>query len=237
MSRTLEEAVVNVRYKLRDRNPQAQAFTEPEVVHAIQAAVRLLAGEVLLGESWVDPFITVAAGTDTYAVPTGTVVDAIRFLRSASFGLEVPILGLQAFEANRNGDSAHSRGTPQIAFITESATQAMSIILWPTPNAADTYAAYRSALPAAFFNAGTGTLAALPSATVIPFDDFAFEAACCRTARQLFSRMTAETRARNMLGDGAAAEWENDEQRLIRSHRNRRRLQQSSNVKRTGRRW
>ena len=237
MSRTVAEAIRTCRYNLRDRNPQSEAFSDPEYIMAIQGAVRLVAGEILLGDAWVDSFITVIAGTSVYGVPAGTSIDRLLRLRFASDGREIPIVSQETFAAMRDGDTGQTTGQPVVATLREGSTQGLEVMLWPTPQVADSISAFRTALPAPFYNAGTGKLTALPSATVIPFDDAAFEACCLYASMDLFQRMTEERRARQMLADTTADSWPSKAQQLITQSRHRRRRQQSGTHVRQARRW
>lgn len=237
MSRTVAEAVRTARYHLRDRNPQSEAFSEPEYILAIQSAVRLLSGEILLGEAWISPFITLIPGTSVYGTPAGTNVDAIRILRSDDDGRDIPIVSQVTFEQHREGDDGTMTGRPLYATMREGSTQGLELMLWPIPDESGTLSAFRSALPGAFYTAGTGKLAALPASTTIPFDDAAFEATCLSAALDLWNRMPAERRERNMLGSDTAADWPSRIGMLIKQSRMRRRLQQSGTHVRRARRW
>jgi hypothetical protein len=237
MSRTVAEAVRTTRYYLRDRNPQSEAFSEPEYVMAIQSAVRVLSGDVLLGEAWIDPFITLIPGQSVYGTPSGTSVDAIRILRSNEDGRDIPIVSQATFEEHREGDPGTITGMPLVATMREGSTQGLELMLWPIPDESGTLSAFRSALPAPFFTAGTGRLAALPASTNIPFDDAAFEATCLTVALDLWNRMPDERKQRNMLGPDTAAGWPQRIGMLIKQSRMRRRMQQSGTYVRRARRW
>ena len=237
MSRTVAEAVRTVRYMLRDRNPQSEAFSEPEYVLAVQSAVRLMTGELLLGDSWIDPFITLIPGSSVYGPPAGTNIDAIRILRSNDDGRDIPIVSQVTFEQLREGDDGTLTGRPLYATMREGSTQGLELMFWPIPDESGTLSALRTALPAAFYTAGTGKLAALPASTSIPFDDAAFEATCLATALDLWNRMTDERKERNMLGADTASDWPSRIGILVKQSRTRRRLQQSGTHVRRARRW
>lgn len=237
MSRTVAEALRTVRYYLRDRNPQSEAFSEPEYVTALQSAVRVMSGDVLLGEAWIDPFITLIPGTSVYGVPAGTNIDAIRILRSNDDGRDIPIVSQVTLEEHREGDDGTLTGRPFVAAMREGSTQGLELMFWPVPDEAEVLSAFRSALPAAFFTAGTGKLSALPASLTIPFDDAAFEATCLTTALDLWNRMTDERKQRNMLGPDTASDWPSRIGRLIKQSRMRRRMQQSGTYVRRARRW
>lgn len=237
MSRTVAEAVRTARYHLRDRNPQSEAFSEPEYITALQSAVRVMSGDVLLGEAWIDPFITLIPGTSVYGAPAGTNVDAVRIMRSNNDGRDIPVVSQVTFEQHREGDDGTATGMPLFAAMREGSTQGLEFMFWPVPDEAETLSAFRSALPSAFFTAGTGKLSALPASLTIPFDDAAFEATCLTVALDLWNRMTDERKQRNMLGPDTASDWPSRIGRLIKQSRMRRRMQQSGTHVRRARRW
>jgi hypothetical protein len=237
MSRTLSDAERRVRYHLRDRNAQGQAFTSPEVVNALEANMRVVSGRLLLGEERVSALVTTASGTQFYALPGAQTYESLQFLRFQDDGLQVQVVAPTVFESYQRTDPP-STGRPQIAMLRESALQAIEIGLWPVPDAAYVLDGYRSLLPASFFTAGTGALAELPDATVIPFDDQAFDALCYITAAELFARMPDDDRARLKVAEGAANDWQGKAGELIASSRRRRIFQKlTTGGNRKGRRW
>ena len=208
MSRTLAEAEREVRYHLRDRNPQGAAFTSPEYLHAIQSAVRLLAGQLLLGETITPALITLVAGTKDYVLPGTQQYAKLYQLRSGSHGVIIPVVSMAHLESLRQGDTGTTvAGPPQVAAIYETTAQATTIRFWQTPAEADTLEGRFLKLPTAFYTAGTGALAALPDSTIIPFDDDGFEALCWIVAAEMYERMPEDKRARLGLGQGAGSSW------------------------------
>lgn len=223
MSRTLDEAERTVRYHLRDRNPQSEAFTSPEYFMALQSGVRTMAGELLLGETVTTSFLTLAGGTATYTLPGTQQYRNLFRLRAQSDGQDIEIVSTEVLERYRNGDTglASDNGPPQFAAIVEGPAQVATIRFWPTPQTADVLDAHYTLLPSAFYTAGTGALAALPGATTIPFDDHGFEALCWTVAAQLFDAMPDDKKAKLGLASGASQSWGSNAARQIRASRHR----------------
>lgn len=223
MSRTLAEAERTVRYHLRDRNPQSEAFTSPEYVLELQSGVRLLAGELLLGETETLALITTAANTKDYVLSGTQQYANLYELRDQEDGLIIPIVSMAVLEAWREGDTGtvgHT-GSSQIAAIFETTAQATTVRFYPTPTEVRTLDGRFSRIPASFYTAGTGILAALPDSTTIPYDDQGFEALCFRVAKSLFDRMPEDQRARRGLAPTAADEWGSLSASLVKHSRHR----------------
>ena len=241
MSQTLADVERRCRYHLRDRNPQAEAFSSPEYVHAIDANLRIVASQLLLGEALVTALVTLVPGTAAYTLTVSAqTVQSIRELKLQSSGMPVQIVAEPVFEAQRQGDTATniSRGDPLIAMFRESAAQLPEVVFWPTPAKADAVDGYRSLLPARFFNAGSGTLTALPENTTIPLDDEGFNALSYVTAADLFTRMTDAERARLRLAPNASDGWMSKAATLIAASRKRRIVSKATDGgHRGGRRW
>lgn len=224
MSFTLADAERRVRYHLRDRNPQGQAFTSPEVVHELETNVRIIAGAIKLGEERVSALVTTVAGTQFYTLPGTQTYASVRYFKDQQLGLRARVVSEYEFESYQYGLSVLKPVTtrPMIAMIRENASQATEVGFWPVPDMQYVYDAYRSLLPARFFNAGTGVLTSSPDATTIPFDDQAFEALCYTTASDLFNRMPEADRQRLKVADTSAAEWQGRAAALIKASRVRR---------------
>jgi hypothetical protein len=237
---TLADAERRVRYHLRDRNPQGQAFTSPEVVHELESNMRLVGGKLLLGEEHVTALVTTAPNVQAYALPGTQEYGQLQFLKNEDDGFIVTIISQVAFENVQAGDKpTHpSVGRPQFAMLRESATQVTEVVFWTVPDAVYRFDGYRSLLPATFFMAGTGVLAALPQNTPIPFDDSGFEALCYTTASELFARMPEADRERLKLADSAADTWNARANDFIAASRRRRIFQKiTTGGNRGGRRW
>jgi hypothetical protein len=239
MSKTVEEAATTVRYLLRDRNPQSQAFSEPELVAAIQSGVRLVASFCLMGENHTAGLVAIQPNVSDYALPATQEYANLFMLRSQSDGLEIPIVSRSVFEAWRTGDTGQGQGPPLVASLYETPAGVLHVRVWPTPREADTWDGYTSLLPADFYTAGTFALAALPSSTSIPFDNLEFEALCYTVADELFNRMTDERKAANQLGPNANANWQAKMTAAIKASRHRRRRTSSGagNYVARSRRW
>jgi hypothetical protein len=240
MSRMLSEAERRVRYHLRDRNPQGEAFTSPEVVNAIEANMRVVSGRLLLGEERVTALVTTANGTQFYTLPGTQTYESLQFLKFQDGGLPVEIASPTLFESYQRTDTSgsQSKGRPQIAMLRESATQVEQIGFWPVPDAAYVLDGYRSLLPLGFFTNGTAALAALPDATVIPFDDQGFDALCYLTAAELFGAMPDPDKERLRLAPNASDSWPGKAAELIADSRRRRIFQKvTTGGNRKGRRW
>ena len=210
MSQTLADVERRVRYHLRDRKSQGGAYTSPEYAQCIEANMREVAGQLLLGESQVLGLVALQPGVQFYSLTVaGQDIEGIRYLKTASDGLPVTIVAPNVFEAWRAGDTvtSGSRGRPQIAMMRESDAQVTQLGFWPIPAVADTVDGYRSLLPARFFTAGTGAMALLPGATIIPFDDEGCDALCYRVAAELFGRMTDGDRTALRLASTSADGW------------------------------
>lgn len=237
---TLADIEREARYALRDRNPQGQAFTSPEYLHAIEPAMRMVAGRLLLGDEAVSAIVTTVAGTQFYTLPGSQEYQHLRYLRTRDEGQAIEVVAPAVFEAQREGDGTNSttRGRPIYAMLRETAAQATQIGFWPTPDAAYILDGYRTLLPARFFTAGTGTLAALPSATTVPFDEDGCRALVYETAADLFERMPEADRARLKLADTAANSFRQKSAEHVAASR-RRRIHQLRTVggHRGGRRW
>jgi hypothetical protein len=240
MSATLADIEREVRYSLRDRNPQGQAFTSPEVVHAIEPNMRSVASRLLLGEEQVSALITTVAGTQFYNLPGTLDYQFVRYLRSQDEGQLVEVLAPAVFEMNRQGDGTRSvvRGRPIEAMFRETAAQQTQIGFWPTPDAAYVFDGYRTLLPAKFFVTGTGVLANLPQNTVIPFDDDGCNALILETAADLFAMMPQADRQRLKLADTAAQSFRDQAEEFVKASRRRRIYQlRTLGGNRGGRRW
>jgi len=237
---TLLDGVREVRYRLRDRNPQGFAFSTPEVVHELQANLRIVAAKLLLGEEHVAGLVTTQPDVQAYVLPGSQLYAQLQYLKNEEDGFLVTIVSQVAFEAIQAGDSVvrPASGLPQFAMIRENASQQTEIVFWTTPDKAYVFDGYRSLLPASFFNAGTGVLTNLPQNTNIPFDDQGFEAWVCATAVELYNRMPAVDRVRLKIADTAAGDWGARAADLIASSRRRRIFQKiSTGGNRGGRRW
>ena len=238
MSRTLADAERTVRYHLRDRNPQGQAFTSPEVVHEIESAARLLAPKLLPGDEHVTALVTTAALTQFYPLPGTQTYRDLIFLKYQDDGSVVEIVPPARFEATQSGEptSNPTRGRPQIAMLRESTNQSLEIGFWPAPDAVYVLDGYRTLLPAGFFLAGSGALNQSPDATVIPFDDQGFEALCYEAASELYARMPDADKERLKIAEGAANGWPRKAAALVAASRRRRIFQKVGGSPR-GRRW
>lgn len=240
MSMTLADIERETRYALRDRNPQGQAFTGPEYMHAIEPAMRMVAGRLLLGDEAVTALVTTVAGTQFYTLTGAQEYEFVRYLRTRDDGQAVEVVAPAVFEAQREGDGTNSttRGRPIYAMFRESAAQVTQIGFWPTPDAAYIFDGYRTLLPARFFTAGTGVLAALPTATNIPFDEDGCRALVYETAADLFERMPEADRARLKLADTAADSFRQKAAEHVAASRRRRIYQlRTTGGHRGGRRW
>ena len=130
---TLADGEREVRYHLRDRNPQGYAFTSPEVIHELQATLRVVAPKLLLGDEYVIGLITTVPGTQTYTLPGNQLYMQLQFLKAQDDGISVPVISPVAFEGVQEGDkpSSPSRGKPQFATIREDASQVAKVAFWP----------------------------------------------------------------------------------------------------------
>ncbi len=223
MSRTLDEAERTVRYHLRDRNPQSEAFTSPEYFVAIQSGVRIMAGELLLGETVSTGFLTLTAGTIDYVLPGTQQYRNLFELKSQTDGRIIPIVSSALLEGYRNSDVGvvSDNGGPIVAALSESPAQVLTLRVWPTPGESVVLDGRYSQIPASFYTAGTGALAALPPATVIPFDDHGFEALCWKVAADLFAVMPDDKKSQLGLSQGAAEAWNGNASQQIRASRHR----------------
>jgi len=223
MSRTLDEAERTVRYHLRDRNPQSEAFTSPEYFVALQSGVRVMAGELLLGESVTTSFLTLVAGTSDYVLPGTQQYRNLYELRSQDDGRIIPIVSSPVLESYRQGDVGivSDNGGPLYAALSESTAQVLTLRVWPTPGQSEVLDGRYSQIPAGFYTAGTGALAALPGATVIPFDDHGFEALCWSVAALMFEAMPDDKKAKLGLSQNAASSWPGLSAQQVKASRHR----------------
>lgn len=240
MSMTLADIEREVRYALRDRNPQGQAFTSPEYVHAIEPTMRLVAGRLLLGDEQLPGMVTTVAGTQFYSLPGSQEYQFVRYLRTRDEGQMVEVVAPAVFEGQREGDGTNSmsRGRPMIAMFRETTAQVTQVGFWPTPDAAYIFDGYRTLLPARFFTAGTGVLSADPGALTVPFDEDGCRALVYESAAVLFEMMPGDDRARLKLADTAADAYRAKAAEHVSSSRRRRIYQlRTTGGNRGGRRW
>lgn len=227
---TLQNAVDRVEMHLRDADGGSPAFSPWEKEAVIEAQMRLLAPELLLGDQWNTSLVTLIAGTDTYVLPTTTFqdYDRLKMLRLQSNGQEIPVVSLQVFESYRAGDTTSQRGTPVCAMVIQNPTIAPSLRFWPVPIEADVCDGFVTLLPAEF---------AHDELAAIPFDPPAFEALCYASALELYGRLTEEERAKRALGPDSPTLWPGHIARGIRASRQRIRRQQGGQVTLRRRRW
>lgn len=227
---TLQSAIDRVDYHLRDGDSATASFSPWEKEAVIESQLRLLAPRLLLADQWTTPLVTLAAGTDTYLLPstTGQDYDRLKRLRLQSNGLEIPIVSLRSFESYREGEVPVLRGTPVVAMIVQGVAAAPSLRFWPTPEAVDYVDGFFSLLAAPFNH---------NEAANIPLDEMAFEALCYSVALELYGRMSEDELAKRNLGPGTPALWEKHIATGIMGSRHRRRRQQSSGVVLRSRRW
>lgn len=240
MSMTLADIERESRYALRDRNPQGQAFTSPEYVHAIAQTTRQVATRLLLGDEQVPAMVTTVAGTDFYTLPGTQQYAHVRYLRTRDEGQMVEVVAPAVFEGQREGDGTNSmsRGRPLMAMFRETAAQMTQIGFWPVPDAAYIFDGYRSLLPARFFTAGSGALVAFPDNTDIPFDDDGCYAVVLETAADLFERMPKADRDRLKLAETSADNFRRKAAEHVVASRRRRIFQlRTTGGNRGGRRW
>lgn len=227
---SLQSAVDRVDHHLRDQDGATAAFSPWEKEAVIEAQMRLLAGELLLGEQWSSSLVTLVVGTDTYTLPTATTQDYERLkrLRLQLNGLEIPIVSLEVFETFREGETTATRGTPQVAMVIQEPSSAPKLRFWPTPDQASVVDGFFTLLPATFAHDETAS---------IPFDELAFEALCYASALELWNRMPQGERDRRNLGPDTPALWGECVVRGVRASRHRRRRQQGGDVRLMRRRW
>ena len=144
MAGTLLSVRTNIREMLRDLNPDMPALFDRRLKPLIERRMHHLALQVPLGKGWSLAAVTLVPGTDDYTI-SGVQVRQIEMLRLASTKQILTKRTTEQMAAQRaNGGSAN----PYDFALAETATQTVTVQVFPIPKVADTLDRFGSVLPA-----------------------------------------------------------------------------------------
>jgi hypothetical protein len=209
-----------------DLSVDNKAYQDERISRSIEAYVQMLSNDVYQGLAWVDPFVTLIAGTSDYTATSGEYGEIVE-LRLNSQGWLIERLTTAEMERMRVGTSA-SRAPGDVTrySIIENTTQGLLLRFWPWPNKSDTVAALLSVL--------VGSLSTDSSA--IPFNAPLCRAVEFFVASDLVTAATPEQLQAMIVSKDAVPVWRaNAEKAVIKEKERQNRLKTVRSVTRADR--
>lgn len=138
MSTNGPAVVTRMRAILREDQTGRPVYETAELREAVNRHAAILAMELGLGTQWVTPITTLVAGTQDYTLSSTYEYLAIKMLRFADDGTELPLRSLAQVMARREGSAGPATGRPQMCALRP--TEASTLVLAIDTDPDDSYA-------------------------------------------------------------------------------------------------
>ena len=211
MAGTLLSVRTNIREILRDLNPDLPALMDRRMKPLIERRMHALALQIALGKSWSLAAVTTVAGTSDYTI-SSVQVRQIERLRRASDNFILRKRTTDWIANSRMYQGTASGSAPTDYALAETATQTVTVMLWPTPQSVDTIDRFGGVLPT---NLTT-------DATAVPFSEAMLGALEFDVAALCILSMSDEQRGKMGIGDGYAQTLQGQAQQVVKLENSRR---------------
>jgi hypothetical protein len=208
MSSTLAVVRNRVQVRMRSRSAAHPLFDSDEIDASIASVITKIAMEPEFGLAWSTGFLTFAAN-DTEKTKTSVNYNSIALMKRQDDGEIIYLVTPARLEHAKQFASGH--GDIQYLSAFEDSAQTTRFRCYPTPRVTNV------------IDALIGTMPARPEVddASIPFSDAMVEGITLKVCSRLIKTSTREQRSKFHIGEGAAAEWQEEADGLIQGERDR----------------